>query len=293
MKKKIRTGTFRRVIWFFSVNITIIFTLVYLTQGSLNDFIPFLLVYACLMPFVSLLFSKSRVKKAYNLAIIKDDYRYEETIEWYRNKVYEICGKAGMKKMPEIAVYESKDKNAFATGRSKNSSLIAVSSSLLYEMSEDAVEAVIAHEVAHIMNGDMVTQTLLQSALRMMIGVVILPITIFRWILLFMVDSENIFIYYLTLIIEFIVGTILFFISSLLVKKYSRKREFKADYMAAQLTAPRKMIKALKELDGPAILLPSQRKYSALQFNGLGRVLDVFSTHPSIQRRIKYLEKKF
>jgi heat shock protein HtpX len=208
-------------------------------------------------------------------------------------EVYELCTRAGLKKMPEIAIYQSNDKNAFATGRSKNKSLIAVSTGLLYGMSEEAVEAVIAHEVAHIMNGDMVTQTLLQSSLRMIIGVIILPITLYRLVALFVSDNENIFVYYIILFFEFLVSTIMLFISSLFIKSFSRKREFKADYLAAQLTTPENMILALKELDGPAKLLKTQKKYAAIQFNGMGRFLDIFSTHPSIKRRIKYLEKKF
>ena len=79
-------------------------------------------------------------------------------------------------------MYDSNDNNAFATGRSKNSSLIAISTALLYEMTPDAVEAVIAHEIAHIVNGDMVTQTLLQSFLNMIVSAIVLPLTIYRWI---------------------------------------------------------------------------------------------------------------
>ena len=293
-KIKFETGTWKRILWLSLVNVSVIVTLAVLTGGGIITFLPFLLLYACVMPFISLLFSKFVAKKAYRLQVLSDDCGYEDTIEWYRETTYEICRKAGMEKMPELAVYDSHDKNAFATGRSKNSSLIAVSSALLYEMSEDAVEAVIAHEVSHIMNGDMVTQTLLQSAVNMVIGVIILPITAVRWFALFSAnDRDSVILYYLIAFGEFIVGTVLFFLSGLIVKKFSRQREFKADYLAAQLTTPDKMICALKELGGPAIILPEQKKFAALQFNGANRILDLFSTHPSLERRIQQLEKQF
>lgn len=293
-KIKFETGTWKRILWLSLVNVSVIVTLAILTGGGIITFLPLLLLYACVMPFIGLLFSKFTAKKAYRLQVLRDDQEYEDTIEWYRETAYEICHKAGMEKLPELAIYDSNDKNAFATGRSKNSSLIAVSSALLYEMSEDAVEAVIAHEVSHIMNGDMVTQALLQSALNMVIGFIILPITIVRWFALFSVDNkESVILYYFIAFCEFIVGTVLFFLSGLIVKKFSRQREFKADYLAAQLTAPEKMIYALKELDGPAIVLPEQKKFAALQFNGTNRFLDLFSTHPSLERRIEHLEKQF
>lgn len=293
MKPQLRTGTWRRIIWFGLINLTIVLTIMFLTQGELNELIPFLIIYASVMPFISLTFSKRSVKKAYNLQMVEADGQYEDEIEWYRQTVVTICQRAGMERMPEIGIYESDDKNAFATGRSKNSSLVAVSTGLLYDMSAEAVEAVIAHEVAHIMNGDMVTQTLLQSALNMIVSVILLPIAIYKWIALFSTNRDSVIVYYIILFVEFIVGAIMFFVSSLLLNKFSRSREFKADHLAAMLTRPENMIQALRELDGPAIVENEHKKYASIQFNGAGRLMDLFSTHPSINRRIKYLEKQF
>ena len=130
---------------------------------------------------------------------------YDDDIEWYRDITYMLAKKAGMKKMPEVAIYDSNDKNAFATGRSKNSSLIAVSTALLYEMTPDAVEAVIAHEIAHIVNGDMVTQTLLQSFLNMIVSVIVLPLTIYRWFALIAAKRDSEWVYWIIWIAELIV----------------------------------------------------------------------------------------
>lgn len=292
-KVKFKTGALKRILWFGLINVTVILTLIFVTGGAITSLIPFLLLYACVMPFISLILSKYFIKKANRLQVLETNVRYEDTIEWYRETTYRICNEAGMTKIPDLAIYHSNDKNAFATGRSKNSSLIAVSTALLYEMSDEAVEAVIAHEVSHIMNGDMVTQTLLQSALNMIVSVIILPITIFKWFSFFSDERNSAAIYYIAAIFEFLASTVLFFISGLLLKKYSRMREFKADHLASQLTSPQKMIQVLQELDGSAVLRQEQKKYAAMQFNGESRFMDLFSTHPSIERRIQYIQKEF
>lgn len=195
--------------------------------------------------------------------------------------------------MPEVAIYEANDMNAFATGRSKNSSLVAVSTGLLYGMDQDGIEAVIAHEIGHIKNGDMVTSTLLHSFLNTLLATVLLPITIFRWVLNFSANYDSEWIVRLFWYFEIIVSYLLLLVANLVTKMYSRHREFGADFLAAQLTHPDKMISALQQLNSEPTLAPQQQKYAALQFNGTKRWLDLFSTHPSIERRIRYLQKKF
>lgn len=292
MNVEFKTGFLGRIFWLIGLNITVIISLIFITSGAIISLIPILIAYTLITSLISLLRSKGNVKKAYNLLVLEENERYDDNLEWYRNLVISICNKAQMEKLPEIAIYESSDKNAFATGYSKKNSLVAVSTALLYEMSDDAIEAVIAHEISHIMNGDMVTQILLDSTLRLVVGVVVLPITFFKWIMYFVSDASNEFMVYIVWFIEFIVATIMLFLSSLLVKAYSRRREFKADHLASQLTAPEKMVQALSELSG-ATLLPTQKKYAALQFNGVKAMFDLFSTHPSLERRIKYINKQF
>lgn len=281
------------MLFFGILNVSVVVTLYFITDGEITTLLPFLLLYSCTIPFISLLFSKRSVKKAFNLYVLQPDQSYDRLYEWYRNITFELATKAGLKKMPEVAVYEVDDMNAFATGRSKNSSLVAVSTSLLYEMDIDGIEAVIAHEIAHIKNGDMVTQTLLQAFLNTLLATVLLPITLFRWFLAFTIDRDFEWFVWLIWLLETIVAVVLFFVANLVAKMYSRRREFGADYLAAQLTNPQKMISALQQLtDGPK-LSPPQQKYAALQFNGSKRWLDIFSTHPSVERRIRYLQKKW
>lgn len=288
-----KTGLWKRLLIFGLLNIAVVTTILILTQGDALALIPFLLLYSCVMPFISLFFSKFFAKKTYQLEILQNDIQYDERIEWLRNTTFALAQKAGMTKMPEVGIYESYDKNAFATGRSKNSSLVAVSTALLFEMTPDAVEAVIAHEIAHIVNGDMVTQTLLQSFLNMIVSVIVLPFTIYRWFALFAANRDSAWIYWLIWFVEWVVSLVLLFFAGLIVKKYSRHREFGADYLASQLTHPEQMISALQQLGGGATIAPQHQKYAALQFNGQSRFMDLFSTHPSIERRIGYLEKKF
>ncbi|MDN4608125.1 zinc metalloprotease HtpX [Sporosarcina highlanderae] len=288
-----KKGLWKRMLIFGVLNVVVVITIMIVTGGDALALIPFLLLYSCTMPFISLLFSKFFAKRAFRLEVLQNDLQYDEEIEWFRNTTYRLAAKAGMKKMPEVAIYNSDDKNAFATGHSKNSSLIAVSTALLYDMTPEAVEAVIAHEVAHIVNGDMVTQTLLQSFLNIIVSAIVLPITIFRWGALFVANRDSEWVYWIVWIAEWIITLILLFFAGLIVKKYSRQREFGADDLASRLTHPEKMISALQQLGGGATIAREHKKFAALQFNGQSRFMDLFSTHPSIERRIKYLEKEF
>lgn len=288
-----KRGFWVRMLIFGLLNIAVFATLYILTAGEIAALLPILLLYSCTMPFVSLLFSKYSAKKAFGLYVLDPNMQYEEIYEWYRQTTYALAYKAGMTKMPEIAVYDSYDMNAFATGRSKNSSLVAVSSALLYEMDADGVEAVIAHEIAHIVNGDMVTQTLLQSFLNTILSTILLPLTVIRWGIYLFGDADVAPLMWIIYICEFVLSIVLLFFAGLIAKMYSRQREFGADYLAASLTHPQKMISALRQLDHGPNLTPNQKKFAALQFNGKQRFLDLFSTHPSIDRRIKFLQKKF
>lgn len=290
---KIKRRFWTRILLFGLLNLAVFATLYILTSGEITYLLPILMIYACTMPFINLLFSRYFAKKAFSLTILDPNVQYENIYEWYHATTYHLAQKAGMKKMPELAVYEANDMNAFATGRSKNSSLIAVSTALLYDMDDAGIEAVIAHEISHIVNGDMVTQTLLQSFLNTIMSTILLPFTIMRWFFYLFADNDSTWLAWLVYICEFLLTVVLLFVAGLIAKMYSRKREFGADYLAAQLTHPAKMISALRQLQDAPNLLPQQKKYAALQFNGKQRVLDLFSTYPSIERRIKYLQKNF
>jgi heat shock protein HtpX len=215
-----------------------------------------------------------------------------ETEKWLLQSTYHYCQKAGLKKMPEVGIFESSDPNAFATGPTKNRALVAVSTGLLSHMSKDEVEGVIAHEVAHIINGDMVTMTLAQ-------GVVNAFVMFFARVISYFIslnvkeESRPIINFITTIALEIAFSILAMFAISYL----SRKREFKADSGGAKLAGHKKMILALESLkkyseakDGIEQRAPS---LATLQISGKkNRFLSLLSTHPPLELRIQMLKER-
>ncbi len=195
-----------------------------------------------------------------------------------------LAAKAGIG-MPEVAIYEG-EPNAFATGAFKNSALVAVSTGLLQSMNKEEVEAVLAHEVAHVANGDMVTLTLIQ-------GVVNTFVVFFARIVGSIVD-RTVFRsergtgpgYFITVMVCQIVFGIL---ASIIVAWFSRQREFRADAGSARyMGSPTPMVNALARLGG---LAPGElpKTLSGFGITDKGGVMALFATHPPIEERIAAL----
>lgn len=287
----------KRVILFLATNLAIMLVLSvtasllgvnkYLTANGLN--LGSLLLFAGLMgfggAFISLFLSKPIAKWSTGAQVIEQPSNSTEL--WLMNTVAAQAQKAGIS-MPEVAVYEG-EPNAFATGATKNSSLVAVSTGLLTSMTREEVEAVLAHEVAHIANGDMVTLTLIQ-------GVVNTFVTFLARVVGYAVDqflrkndeeSSGPGIGYTVTVI---VCDILFgILASIIVMYFSRQREYRADRGAAQiLGTPRPMIAALQRLGGvTAGELPKNMAASGIAGGGLA---SLFSSHPPIESRIAALQ---
>ncbi len=241
--------------------------------------------------FVSLWASKWMAKTLYGVQIIDprtSDARLRSLVE----KVHSLARAARLPKMPDVGIYESPEVNAFATGPSKSNSLVAVSSGLLYSMSEKEVEGVLAHEVSHIANGDMVTMTLIQ-------GIVNTFALIFSRLLANLISSQvdekaRTIVYFACTILGDILFTLL---GSIVVSYYSRAREFRADSGGATLSSRDSMVAALRRLqtvsvqprgeesrkDGLATLKISHRER--------GGLAALFMTHPPLEVRIQALEK--
>ena len=200
--------------------------------------------------------------------------------------VYALAEKAGLKGMPEVGIYESPEMNAFATGPSQKRSLVAVSTGLLTQMPEDQVKAVLAHEIAHIKNGDMVTMTLLQGVIN---SFAIFLARIIAYFASLAVDSKLSGIVY---IVVNIACQILFtMLGSLITMAFSRSREFRADAMAGELLNKGSMIGALQTL---------QQKFEPFDApNGLAtaKIADgkgmfrLWASHPPLEARIEALRK--
>jgi len=258
----------------------------YLTANGLN--LGSLLAFSALMgfggAFISLLLSKPIAKWSTGAQVIESPSNSTEL--WLVNTVSAQAQRAGIA-MPEVAIYQG-EPNAFATGATKNSSLVAVSTGLLESMTREEVEAVLAHEVAHIANGDMVTLTLIQ-------GVVNTFVTFLARVVGYLVDqalrknddrSGPGIGYMVTVVICDIVFGIL---ASIIVMYFSRQREYRADRGAAQiLGTPRPMIAALQRLGGMA---PGELPKSMAASGISGNVSSLFSSHPRIEDRIAALQQ--
>lgn len=232
---------------------------------------------------ISLFLSKWSAKRMVGAQVITNPV--DPTERWLMETVRKQAQTAGIG-MPEVAIYEAPDVNAFATGWNRNNALVAVSVGLLHNMSRDEVEAVLAHEISHVANGDMITLALMQ-------GVVNTFVIFFSRIIGHLVDrlvfkTERGYgpAYWITSIIAQLLLGIL---ASMIVMWFSRQREFRADAGGANLAGRNKMIAALEKLkiNHEQATLPKQM--AAFGIAGGGGFAKLFSTHPSLNERIEAL----
>ncbi len=260
----------------------------YLTASGLN--LPMLLAFSAVVGFTgaffSLLISKPMAKWSTGARVLVDPQN--ETERWLVETVRRLANKANIG-MPEVAVYEG-EANAFATGAFKNSSLVAVSTGLLESMTKEEVEAVLAHEIAHIVNGDMVTLTLIQGVVNTFVVFLSKVVGYFVDRVLLKNDRGGPGIgYYVTDIVCQIVFGLL---ASIIVAWFSRQREFRADAgSAALMGSPQPMVKALARLGG---LAPGElpKSMAASGISDKAGFMAMFSTHPPIEVRIAALQGK-
>lgn len=284
----------KRIFLFLATNIAVLLVISIVTSllglNANNGSMGGILVSAAVVGFsgsiVSLLMSKSMAKASVGAEVITQPQN--ETEAWLLQTV-ENQAKQWDLKTPEVAVYHSPEPNAFATGATKNSSLIAVSTGLMNSMTRDEVEAVLAHEVAHIGNGDMVTLTLIQ-------GVVNTFVVFFARIIASMVAGgnqnedgegqavENTVTY---LIVNIVLQMLFGALASLIVFYFSRQREYRADAGAARLVGAHKMIAALERLKGNGSNLPKEMAAMGIASEEKDSLM---STHPSLNNRIVHLQ---
>ncbi|MGR5153080.1 protease HtpX [Photobacterium swingsii] len=271
----------------FSVVLNIVYAITGMQQGSLSG----LLVMAALFGFggslFSLFMSKKMALRSVGGAVI--EHPRNETEHWLMETVSRQAQQAGIG-MPTVAIYDSADINAFATGAKRDDSLVAVSTGLMHSMTRDEAEAVLAHEVSHIANGDMVTMTLMQGVVntfvifvsRLVAGVISGVNSN---------DEEGEGGSYMTYFIVSSIMEVLFgFLASILTMWYSRHREFKADAGSAHLVGKQKMISALERLK---MSQEPQLEGSMMAFgiNGKKSLSELFMTHPPLEKRIDALRR--
>ena len=239
--------------------------------------------------FLSLAMSKWIAKKSTGAVVIEQPRN--QTEKWLYDTVQRMAKEAEIG-MPEVAMYNASDMNAFATGMNKNNALVAVSSGLLQNMSKDEVEAVLAHEITHVACGDMVTLSLIQGVLNTF--VIFLSRIAANIISNFLSSDEEgeglgFFGYMaVTIVLELVLGLF----ASIIVMWFSRKREYTADKGAAYLTSKEKMIGALQRLQAhhEPSHLPDQVAAFGIRPKK-GGMADLFRSHPPLEDRIEALRK--
>ncbi len=253
--------------------------------GGLGPLLMFSAVIGFTGSIISLLISKPMAKWSTGAKVIAEPRNEVEA--WLLQTVKRQADAAGIG-MPEVAIYPAPESNAFATGAFKNSALVAVSVGLLNNMRRDEVEAVLAHEVSHIANGDMVTMALLQGVLNTF---VVLISRIVAQVADSAMRRENdnsgpgAIYFIVSMVMQMALGVL----ASIILAWFSRKREFRADAGAAKLASSNKMVAALERLKGGGESSLPQ----SVQAMGIAshKALSLFATHPPLDARIQALRE--
>lgn len=259
-----------------------------LAENGVDLNLTALLIYSAVIGFsgalISLFMSKFMAKRSMNVHIITQPQNSDE--RWLVDAVKRQAKQAGIG-MPEVGIFDHTSPNAFATGWNRNNSLVAVSTGLLSHMTKAEVEAVLAHEISHVANGDMVTMTLLQGVINTF--VVFLSRIIGHIVdrVVFKVERGHGPAYW---IVSIVAQVILGILAQIIVMWFSRYREYRADAGAGKLVGNRNMIAALQRLKTNPDDEGLPTEMSALAING-GSIKALFSSHPPLDDRIKALQQ--
>ena len=253
---------------------------------NLSSLLVFCFVFGMAGSVISLLLSKKMAKMGTGTQIIEQPRNTDE--KWLIETVAELARDAGIG-MPEVGIFQSQASNAFATGWNRNNALVAVSTGLLSRFSRDEARAVMAHEIGHVANGDMITLALIQ-------GVVNTFVMFFSRVIGHTIDrvvfkterGHGIGFYITTFVAEIILGIL----ASMIVFWFSRQREFRADAAGAQLAGAAAMIGALERLraeQGAPSELPDSMVAFGIRTGG-NNMMRLFTTHPPLEERIDALK---
>ena len=293
---------FKRYALFFAVSLLIsvsvsivagfVFRFLGIQPGGMQGLFIMCLLFGMIGSFISLAISKWTAKRFMGVQLVDQNPNYARLV----NIVHQMSKQAGIEKMPEVGVYESPDLNAFATGPSKNNSLVAVSTGLLHKMNQDEIEGVLGHEVAHIANGDMITMTLVQgvvNAFVMFISSIITNI-ISNALRSNDDDGPGIGDFFLRQFIYMAVSTLIGFLAMPIVFWFSRYREFRADHGGAVLAGREKMIAALEALkrnyNTTVEAAGEHSSIQTMQISSKRGFMDFWSSHPPLDKRILALQ---
>lgn len=295
----------KRVMLFMAVNLLVLLTISIVLKllgidhrmgrGGYQGLLVFCLIWGMGGAFISLAISRLTAKWFMGVKVI-DPNTTDPNGRDLVDAVYQLSRQAGLTKMPEVGYYESPEVNAFATGPSRSRSLVAVSTGLLENMRRGEVHGVLAHEVAHIANGDMVTMTLIQGIINAFV-MFIARILAFAASTALRRGEDDRGGYMLQYMLTFVFEIALSFFGMMVVAAFSRWREFRADAGGARYAGRENMIAALRRLQ--AIHETPIGQYSehsspamqSLKISGKpGGLMALFSTHPPLEQRIARLE---
>ena len=296
---------FKRVLLFLGVNLLVMVAGTFIISMVINFFglqpvvgqagtnyatlMVICLVWGMVGSLISLRLSRWMAKRIYNIEVLSPTGPQGQLVQ----RVYAIARQAGLKKMPEVGIYESPEINAFATGHSKDSSLVAVSTGLLTRMDSEEAEGVLGHEISHIANGDMITMALLQ-------GVINAFVMFFAHIATMAIDNmmrgddnkgkglgffAGHFVY---MGFQFLFGIL----AAPILMGFSRYREYRADAGSAKLVGKDKMVKALEALQRNYNQLKVNKpEMAAFQISSKDGFIELFASHPPLKKRIEALKR--
>ncbi|NLV66926.1 MAG: protease HtpX [Spirochaetes bacterium] len=290
----------KRVFLFLATNILVVLTVSLILNillpalgiqvgGGIYGLAIFCGVFGMVGAFISLAMSRWVAKRAYNIQIINNNTQDFHAREIYQ-MVVRLSRQAGLNTVPEVGIYSAKEPNAFATGPSKDKSLVAFSTGLINSMNREEIEAVAAHEITHITSGDMVTMTLLTGIANALVMFIarLAAMAIDN----FMSDEDGNgglgFFGYIMIVM--LLETVLMLLASIPIAAFSRYREFRADAGAAKITSPRAMASALQRL-GEMTSIPQQKDSFATAKISSSKRMSLFATHPSLEERIARLRR--
>lgn len=258
-----------------------------LAQNGVDLNLNALMVYSAVIgfsgAFISLLISKWMAKRTMRVHVIESPSG--KTEQWLVNTVKRLAQQSNIG-MPEVGIFQSHSPNAFATGWNRNNALVAVSTGLMDAMTQDEVEAVLAHEVAHVANGDMITMTLLQGVMNTFVVFLsrVIGHTVDR--VVFKVERGHGPAFW---IVSFIAEIVLGILAMTITMWFSRYREFRADAGAAKLVGKHKMRAALMRLNAQKGTPDMPDEMAAFAITA-GKIHKLFASHPPLEDRIKALE---
>jgi heat shock protein HtpX len=271
----------------------------YLTARGINyqSLLVFCLVWGMGGAFISLGLSRIMAKWMMGVKVI-DPRTMDPELSELVQTVHRLAQGAGLRKMPEVGIYESDEVNAFATGPTKNRSLVAVSTGLLHRMRRNEVEGVLGHEIAHVANGDMVTMTLVQGVVNAFVMFLARVVAFFIMRFFSRSDEEesggfSMIMYH---VVTFVLEIAFMILGTMVIAWFSRFREFRADKGGADLAGRGNMIAALEALQRTFPLVDPdngrQASFQTMKISGHPTgILRLFSTHPPLEVRIQRLQQ--